>query len=736
MQGLGQEPVVPLAHSADEKRGISPQTYADHIEGVMSRTIRAAEQAGCYARYDCDLLRKIVCLAAEYHDLGKLDAANQNVLRGVQKGRTLPIQHTEVGTVNLLDKLNIVQSATLVRSHHIGLPDFVEESNRPASEVLRDADANIREHVNQTLDDLLCTHGETRRHLVLDGETKILGNPALFFRLALSCLVDGDHTDTSVHHRNYTEGEPGELRPLERLKTLDKYVATLGGDDDRSKLRREVYDACKNAKMLDNITSCDSPVGTGKTTAIMAHLLGQAAQRKLRRIIVVLPFTNIIQQSVKVYRKALVLPGEDPTTVVAELHHRADYEDINSRQFSALWNAPIIVTTAVAFFETLASNKPSMLRRLHNLPGSAVFLDESHAALPAKLLPLAWHWIKLLASEWGCYWVLASGSLNRFWKIEEFDKEKPDLSEIMHDDLQRRLKCYERSRVVYSLHKERMSADKLTEWVATLPGPRIVILNTVQSAAVIANIYSEKFGRSHVEHLSTALAPRDRDTILEKVKTRLGNANDTNWVLIATSCVEAGVELSFTTGVREAASLTSLLQLAGRVNRDGKRHGAHVWTICLMDGGLLKKHPGMQDASQVLLEFFERGMAITPDLCTEALKREVRLAGQFKKSIMDKEAQMRFPEVEKDFRVITGDTRIVIVDPEVADSLENYERVNWKNVHRASVQIWGYRLDKLRVPEITGHPGMYKWEYGYDCFLGYMKGLLQMEDFFRNGAIV
>ena len=140
----------------------------------------------------------------------------------------------------------------------------------------------------------------------------------------------------------------------------------------------------------------------------------------------------------KVYRKALVLPGENPEHVVAELHHRADFQDMQSRQFTALWKAPIIVTTAVSFFETLASNTPATLRRLHNLPGSAVFIDESHAALPAKLLPLAWRWIKGFADEWGCYWVLASGSLNRFWKIEEFDKEKPDIPEIMPVELRNR----------------------------------------------------------------------------------------------------------------------------------------------------------------------------------------------------------------------------------------------------------------------------------------------------------
>ena len=130
------------------------------------------------------------------------------------------------------------------------------------------------------------------------------------------------------------------------------------------------------------------------------------------------------------------------------------------------------------------------------------------------------------------------------------------------------------------------------KWVASLPGPRIVILNTVQSAAAVAREYKRQFGRSSVEHLSTALTPSDRDATLERVKARLLDKKDTDWTLVATSCVEAGVDLSFKTGVREAASLVSLLQTAGRVNRHDYFHAETVWTIRLREEGVLRRHPG------------------------------------------------------------------------------------------------------------------------------------------------
>ena len=107
------------------------------------------------------------------------------------------------------------------------------------------------------------------------------------------------------------------------------------------------------------------------------------------------------------------MPDEQPDAVVAEHHHRADFDHMSSRDLATLWTAPIILTTAVQFFETLASNHPAALRKLHGLPGSVVFVDEAHAAVPT------WRWMCELAEAWGCSFVLASGLLVRYWEIED-----------------------------------------------------------------------------------------------------------------------------------------------------------------------------------------------------------------------------------------------------------------------------------------------------------------------------
>ncbi len=719
-----------FAHSADKKKDVPAQSYAGHVHGVVQGADAASIEAASFSKLDRLFFRWVVHSAAEYHDLGKLDKENQRVLSGEQKAKTLPVQHTDAGTAHLLKK-TMPLSAALVRAHHIGLSDFIVESTRAEKHQFRDEsvlnqDESVLDHVDATLPELLTKHIETVKGLppgkgLVEG---LKGNSAVFFRLALSCLVDGDHTDTAINYGNYPKDKKAvKLNPAERLLALDDYVSKLRNDEDeRSCLRSQMYEICKTSNIHAGISSCDSPVGTGKTTAVMAHLLSQAKNRGLRRIIVVLPFTNIISQSVETYRKALILPGENAEEVVAELHHRADFQDISSRHLTALWKAPIVVTTAVAFFETLASNTPSTLRRLHNLPGSAIFVDESHAALPAKLLPLAWHWMKVFADEWQCYWVLASGSLNRFWKIPEIDKDCPDVPEVINDNFRKKLMAFETARITYRYKENLLDIDELIAWLYTVPGPRIVILNTVQSAAVVAQACADKSGRKNIEHLSTALTPQDRDAALNRIKKRLADHSDTCWTLVATSCVEAGVDLSFRTGIREIGSLVSLLQLAGRVNRHGGNEDAEVWSIRLASTGLLKQHPGLKEAASILLNYCQKGCQITPELCTAALKREIRLTGNVCEDLQKQEINNRFPLVEKDFCVINSDTRVTVIDEDIIKKLENFEDVDWRELQKKSVQIWGYQLEKLGIQEIRN--GIYEWIYPYNDFLGYMAGVL------------
>jgi len=722
-----------FARSPDLQEGVGPQTYAAHVRGVCGMAEVFARDVAQYHRAG-DLFFNACSLGAEFHDLGKIDPENQVILSGKKQAKALPMPHWDAGAVHLLSHRTneATLAAFLIYAHHLGLPDIPDQSIRQDL-FLRHHNPEVVARVNNKLNDYLALHreafgerGSTVCRSVLD-PTEL----SIFLRLALSCLVDADHSDSASHFGDYYEEQPCLLLPEHRLKALDQYVANISDETTkRNKIRSEMYEQCRQAAGQFSIYCCDSPVGTGKTTAVMAHLLAIAQQKNLRRIFIVLPFSNIITQSVATYRKALVLPGEDPERVVVAHHHRAEYGDDRDgerlRQLTVLWQAPVVVTTAVQFFETLAAARPASLRKLHALPGSAIFLDESHAALPAKLWPQAWDWLKSLSKNWGCHSILASGSMSRFWQISEFDEERPTVPDLLDVAFRSRLNLLEKHRVDYRVRQNRFDVESLCEWIDTLPGPRLLIVNTVQSAAVIAQRIAETKGRQQVEHLSTALMPKDRDHTLQIVKNRLNNRDDPEWTLVATSCVEAGVDFSFRSGVREAASLVSLLQTAGRINRNNEYDEAVVWTVQLRKEGLLKEHPAFESSGQILLQLFEE-KRVDVDQCTYALREEVIRAGLFTSKISKAEKSRSFKEVEKLFRVVDADTRTVVVDNFLKNQISQRGYVDRMLFQSGCVQLWINKVESLKLEENERYPGVYLWNYLYDDFIGVMAGILPTE---------
>lgn len=728
--------MIYYAHS--RKGDIAGQTYAEHIEGVYKLACEYGQILANYSKYDKAMIEQAIKKSAIFHDLGKLNKANQDVLSGKVLAKRLPRNHVDAGAAHFLTDINFsAVSAAIIQAHHLGFPDFSAEMNKKDM-IFRDP--SIASEVDKELSELEAIHAKIIEADFENTNEEIKSTRSVLLRLLLSCLVDADHTDTAVHYRQYpSELETISLRPVERLKKLDRHIERLKqavANNERNALRNEMYQACRNADIDSGISSCDSPVGSGKTTAIMAHLLSQSAKRGLRRIFVVLPFTSIIKQSVQTYRDLLVLPDENAEEVVAELHHRADFESEDIRHLTALWRAPIIVTTAVAFFETLASNSTATLRRLHELPGSAIFVDESHASLPAKLLPLAWKWINIYANEWSCYWVLASGSLCRFWEIPEIagSNAENNVPEIVGTELRNSLSVYEKNRVTYKSDLSPKKTEELAEWVSGFPGPRLVIMNTVQSAAVLADYFAGRFGRASVEHLSTALTPNDRDRTLRRVKERLANKEDTEWTLVATSCVEAGVDLSFKNGFREIGPLVSLLQASGRVNREGSYKNSEMWTFCILEEGKMKANPGLKQAASVLKGYIENNIHIVPELCTQSISNEIALYGVSGRpwQLVTSEQNQDFPKVERDFKVIDSQTCLVVIDSSVANRIQ-HGKIDWRELQKTSVQIARYKLEELKTPMIKD--GIYQWNLDYDDFIGYMAGIVQLQKY-EGGVLI
>lgn len=718
---------TPLAHSA--RKNYPPQTYEAHVRGVCERAGKYAAEAECYSVKANGILSTIVRDSALLHDLGKLEERNQSVLcEQSRRRRHLPVDHTDAGSA-ALQKMGSGCAAMLVYSHHQGLPDLSTEFAARGCSIFRNGNAAVRAETDAALPALLRQHEALFPRKPNKEVQAYDGDPAVFLRMALSCLADADHGDTAAAF-GQTEKAMPELRPQERLAALDHYVSKFGETDERSSLRRELYQSCRPAEAHSGFSVCGSPVGSGKTTAVMAHLLEQACKRNARRIFVVLPYTSIIRQSVDIYRKALVLPGETPEDVVAELHSRADFEDIETRYLTALWRAPIVVTTAVAFFETLSSHNPAALRRLHELPGSLIFVDEAHSALPIRLLPLAWHWMNVLADEWSCYWVLASGSLVRYWELQPLSglsMPQPEIAELVRPDLQRELSRYESSRITFRWREKPIGRKELPKWVQEAPGPRLLILNTVQSAAVIAADMAAEFGQTHVEHLSTALTPEDRGNTIDRIRRRLADPDDADWTLVATSCVEAGVDFSFRTGFREISSLLSLLQAAGRVNRHGRNTEAVMWSFLLQDDSMLPKNPALDVSAAVLRSYFQKRLPITPELSTRSMQDELVRDDSCMSAICDfaeLEAAQQFRTLAQKFRVIDQKTVLAVPDDSMASAIAE-GRASWQELQRHAVSVRKEKIVLWHLREIAD--GIYQWTLGYDSFLGYMHGVLLTE---------
>lgn len=744
-----------LAHSAPSA-GAPGDPYARHIVAVRAGAQDRAAGMLRFARDPPPGLLTAINSAATFHDVGKLDPEIQAALHRGRQER-LRWDHIDAGVAQLSAKQNWM-AAWIVRAHHApGLPRKqdhfdVDGIGHKLRGRRHDGDEPSH-HIEQIRRTDACLAQYLAAHESLLGTTEV--EPCrpvhgLTMRLALSCVVDADHNDTAFAETGHAFATPPPPRWDERFESLCRYVRELPVGDtaaerDRNARRSRFFEACTRASRMGPIVACEAPVGLGKTTAVAAYLLRRASERGLRRLIIVAPYTNILFDVARRLRKALVLEGERADEVIVEHHHRAEFESYHDREASVLWRAPIVLTTAVSFFETLAGCAPSKLRKLHEVPGSAIFIDEAHAALPAKLWPQNWRWLRELSENWGCEIALCSGSLVRFW-------EDPDvvgqnyvvrLPELLPRDQAKEIHAAERGRIRYvqTFDDGVLDTARLIEKVKATPGPRLVILNTVQNAAVVAKAMHD-VGIA-VFHVSTALTPTDRARVLERIEQRLRKPTVQDWAVVATSCLEAGIDFSFRSGFRERFSTASIIQTGGRVNRNAEfdTDGGGVVFDFALEGPGVTEHPAAAVAADVLAKLMAEGrlnLGRPADLVTAAMHRELALRGGIGADPLIKAEQFRdYPAVQKHGRVIDADTRLVVVDSRLKSLLAHRRRVSFRRLLRGSVQLWATKIERLGLARIPSHEELYSWNADYDPdLLGYMSGVLSNYRFLAEGGAV
>ena len=362
-------------------------------------------------------------------------------------------------------------------------------------------------------------------------------------------------------------------------------------------------------------------------------------------------------------RKALVLPGESPETVVAGVCRHGTYRKGESGFAEGEhWKTPVIVSTARIFFETLSANKPWILCKLHCLSGSAILIDEMYETLPNKLLKVTWHWMQVLSREWGCRWVVSSNSSVKFWEFLDMIQELKDdrvsrtvVPELLPKEFIKEYIDYESQKVEFVWENTPLSCQKLTEKVTTAPGPCLLVMSTIHNAAVMEEKLKSCFNdeaQKHVFYLPSECNAEDTERIMGTVK-KWSQSENTNWVLVTD--VGTGIEngLFFQTVFHEVTSSASLFQAASAIGKKDGKTKVRICSFSMQDDSRLKKNSKWKDSFYVLRRYFQRAGSIARTEATNMGKAEWRCGvtlDQAEKLYLE-EMNRAFPYVQKEYHL-------------------------------------------------------------------------------------
>jgi len=549
------------AHSGSSGDRSDWQLLRDHLAQVEQLAFDRGKSFG---------LAKAASIAGRFHDLGKYDPEFDRVL----SGEPVRVDHSTAGGRILCEltpdsKRPVAEAlAYAILGHHAGLPDKSGANDACLERRLARAAAPL--------------DPEWRVHLPVDLETagqeivqrmrreKAGFDMSVAVRMVFSCLVDADFRDTEdFYNRLECRSRDRNWPSLQSLLPdlcirFEKYIAGFDSWSDINRVRAVILSHVRaRATMPRGLFTLSVPTGGGKTLASLGFALDHASEHGHRRIIYAIPYTSVIDQTAAVFRDVL---GEG---VVLEHHSALETEkgDETGRDKSRLamedWAAPIVVTTNVQLFESLFAARPSRCRKLHNIAGSVVILDEAQS-LPRRLLLPTLAMIDALTSHYGCTVVLCTATQPAFDSGQLHEGGLPLAGRELAPDPEALARKLKRARIVQG---SEMDDPTL---VAALKRTRqgFVIVNSRKHALGLYRLAQDDALEGLV-HLTTRQYPAHRRRIVADIKARLAHGLPCR--LIATSLIEAGVDLDFACGWRAEAGLDSVIQAAGRVNREGKR---------------------------------------------------------------------------------------------------------------------------------------------------------------------
>ncbi len=546
------------AHSSETAEK-SWQTISEHLENTAQNAAKYASSFNAEEfGYICGLL----------HDLGKYSRKFQMKLQGV----TLSVDHSTAGAKKAIDLYGNSFGKLLaycIAGHHSGLPNH-------GTEALMEGTLYAR--LNKEIED----YSEYKNEYDFNALKKQLKLPvkpisgyqgftvAFFIRMIYSCLVDADFIDTETYMSDKIKPRGNNATIIELNKKFSEFISHFENPKTKINIKRkEILDSCLNAAKLETgLYSLTVPTGGGKTYSSLAFALNHAVINNLNRIIYVIPYTSIIEQNAKVFKDALV------DSAVLEHHSNFQFDNNKSEDIQTIneklklasenWDIPIIVTTNVQFFESLFSNRSSKCRKVHNIAKSVIIFDEAQM-LPVKYLKPCLVSVAELVKNYRSTAVLCTAT-------------QPSINELLPENI-KPVEIIENPKQLYEDFKK-VKVDRIGEIDDdTLAGQLneheqvLCIVNTRKHAKEIFN----RLAQENKYHLSTLMCPVHRQNTLKEIRGHLKKGKPCK--VLSTQLIEAGVDVDFPFVYRAIAGIDSIVQSAGRCNREGKLEEGKVFVF-------------------------------------------------------------------------------------------------------------------------------------------------------------
>lgn len=630
------------AHSRENTLPEKWHSLEDHLQGVakLASQFALTFKAGLWGE-----------AAGLWHDLGKYSKEFQDYIR-LANGITAHMEETPVpgrvdhSTFGAQHAFQVYGKdvgkllAYCIAGHHAGLPDG------HGSE--RSLETRLVRHVPKCPDMplIIAKHKSPLELPVQLKNQKIAGFQIAFFtRMLFSSLVDADFLDTEAFmdpQRSMLRLKP---RPSmsELSSKLTQHLDSMADNAQKSTVnlhRRDVLDSCRKASsQTPGFFSLTVPTGGGKTLSSLAFALSHAHQHNLERVIYAIPFNSIIEQNAEVFKNIFQDFGEG---VVLEHHCHIDPEIASpwSRIAAENWDAPLVVTTNVQFFESLFAARPSRCRKLHRLARSVIILDEAQA-LPIRYMRPCLEALRELVTHYGCSVILCTATQPALIHREDFTIGLEGIREIIPEPS----KLFSCMRRVQISHRGTMNDEAMAERLAQ-ENQVLCVVNTRDHAKRLFKTMGDK---SEHYHLSTRLCAAHRFEMITEIRGRLKKNKPCR--VVSTQLIEAGVDMDFPVAWRALAGLDSIAQAAGRCNREGKLERGQVWIF----EPERKKDIPVGDIRQAAETLKSEILGVYDDfLSPEAIEHYFRLHYWKKSSEMDAENIMScfeaFRELNFDFR--------------------------------------------------------------------------------------